>query len=73
MMDQLFIIRRLFYKTWKFNKGLHALFFSDFIESYVNIHKENMYTKLKQRVSFLTAIYQFNETEFLKKYALSQN
>lgn len=39
MVDQIFILRQLFQKTWKFDKEMHVLFI-DFKKTYDSIHRK---------------------------------
>jgi hypothetical protein len=41
-VDQIFIIRQLFQKTWEFDQELHTLFV-DFKKAYDSINRESIY------------------------------
>jgi len=46
-INQMFIIRQLYQKTWKFDKEIHILFV-DFKKAYDSIHRESLLKVLKE-------------------------
>jgi len=47
MTDQIFIIRKLYQKTWEFDREIHTLFV-DFKKAYDSIHGESLINILKE-------------------------